>query len=142
MKVNVAWQGNMTMVGTNSRNHTTRFDTVAQYGGDDSGPTPMEALLEALAACSMLDVVSILRKKRVEFEELNVQVEGERSEKHPKVFTKVRMIYSLTSETADIKDLERSIELSHGSYCSVSAMFRAAGCVVTHDSEVVKNPNV
>ncbi len=137
MKVTLTLDGKMRLVGADSRGHETYFDTSDAHGGEDSASTPMEIVLEAIAACSVFDILSILRKKRKHVEGLEVNVEGERAEDHPKVFTKAHIVYELTSSDAELADLERSVELSQEKYCSVSAMIRRSGCEITTECRVV-----
>ena len=91
-------------------------------------------MLQAMAACSFMDVVSILRKKRKTVTSLIVNIEGERAEEHPKVFTKATLKYELTSPDAALKDLERSIELSQDKFCGAAEMFRKSGCEVNWEA--------
>lgn len=130
MKVKLVLDRNMRIIGTNEKGHETFFDTVPKVGGEDTAASPMEVMLQAMAACSFMDVVSILRKKRRTVGSLIVNIEGERAEEHPKVFTKVILKYELTSPDATLKDLERSIELSQDKFCGAAAMFRQSGCEV------------
>lgn len=137
MKVTLELDKNMRFIGKDSRNHLTYFDTTDKVGGDDSAPTPMEIMLQALGACTLMDVVSILRKKRKTVEGINLYIEGKRAENHPKVFTDVHLSFELKSPDAEMKDLERSIELSESTYCSASAMFKRSGCNLTWEAKIL-----
>lgn len=139
MKVNLRLEDGMHLVAANEKGHETHFDTVTAFGGSDSAPTPMEIMLEALCACSSLDILSILRKKRIEIVDFRIQATGERAETHPKVITKAHLAIELVSPNATQKDLDRAIELSHSTYCGVSAMFRRSGAEVTVES-IVRQP--
>jgi putative redox protein len=134
MKVNLKLESGLRIVGTNASGKETYFDSLPEFGGAGSAPTPMEIMLEAMCACSFMDVVSILRKKRIEITKLEIHSEGERATTNPKVFETAHIIYELTSPNAELKDLERAVELSHATYCGASAMFRRAGCNVTWES--------
>jgi len=133
MKAHVEWKGNMLLEGKNAEGITTMFDS---HHPDQQYGTPMEIMLQAMASCSMMDVISILEKKRKTIIALNVEVDSDRAEQHPKVFTAVRLQYTLISPDAELKDLERSVELSQQSYCSASAMFQQAGCAVSWTCEI------
>ena len=128
----------MRFVADNGRGHETAFDTVDKVGGENTAATPMEVMLQSLSACSAMDVVSILRKKRKTIDDIQIKIEGERGEKHPKMYINVHIIYELTSPDASLADLERCVELSQDKYCGASAMFKAAGANVTH--ECILNP--
>ncbi len=137
MEVNLKLNRKMQITGINDLGLETVFDTHPSAGGDDVAPTPMEIMLESLGACSMMDIAAIIRKKRKQITKLEANINAERAEQHPKVFTKVFIKYKLTSPDADIKDLERAVELSQTTYCSVSAMFQRSGCEVKWDCELV-----
>tara|TARA_B100000614_G_C14473473_1_gene463522 strand:+ start:440 stop:853 length:414 start_codon:yes stop_codon:yes gene_type:complete len=136
MKVNLELDRNMRIIANNNRGHETIFDTTEKVGGENTAATPMEVTLETLAGCSFMDVISILRKKRKQVDNLEIEIEGERRDQHPKIFTKAHLKYKLTSPDAELKDLERAIELSQDKYCGVSAMFKLAGCEVTWEAEI------
>jgi len=138
MQVSVSYKKSMPLRGTNGAGHTTLFDTLPKYHGTGSAPSPMEVMLESLAACSMMDIIAILNKKRREVGELAAHIDAERAEEHPKVFTVVRIIYRLQSSDCTMTDFERSIELSMEKYCSVSAMLRASGCRLEWSAELVQ----
>ena len=138
MKVSLRLDRNMRIIGTNELNLETYFDTHPEVGGEDSAPTPMEIMLEALGSCAYLDVVSILRKKRKQVNDLRVFIEGERAKEHPKVFIKAHMIYELHSPDATLEDLNRALDISQEKYCSISAMFRKSGCEVTWETRLVQ----
>ncbi len=136
MKVNLELVEKMHIVASDGNNHKTEFDSVEAAGGDNKAPTPMSVMLEAMAACSLMDVAAIIRKKRKSITELKVEAEGERAAQHPKVFETVHLKYYLKSSDADIKDLERAIELSQSTYCGASAMFQRSGCKVTTEAHL------
>jgi len=133
MKAHVEWKGGMLLEGKNTEGMSTFFDS---HHAEQRYGTPMEIMLQAMASCSIMDVISILEKKRKTITALHVEVDSDRSDGHPKVFTAVRLRYTLISPDAELKDLERSVELSQHSYCSASAMFQKAGCEVSWTCEV------
>lgn len=99
------------------------LDSAPQAGGEDSGLRPMELIATGLAGCTAMDVISILRKKRQQITAFEVQVHAERSEEHPKVFTRAVIEYLVTGHDVDEKAVLRSIELSASRYCPAQAMF-------------------
>lgn len=139
MKATVIYDGKYPMRGYNERGNETLFEPSPDHGGSGNIATPMEIFLQSAAACSMVDVISILEKKRKRVTDLKIFVESERAEEHPKIFTKVKFRYELTSPDAELADLERSVELSMEKYCSVSGTLKKSGCEVTYES-VVKRP--
>ncbi|MFP4370432.1 MAG: OsmC family protein [Candidatus Kapaibacterium sp.] len=141
MDVKLSLDGKMRIKGTNELGLETYFDTNPNVGGENTAATPMEVMLQAMAACAFMDTVSILRKKRKQVDNLEIEVHGERKKEHPKMFTKVHMKFILTSPDSELSDLERSIYLSQTTYCGASALFQAAGCEVSWEKEI-KRPVV
>ena len=88
------------------------------------GPSPMEAVQGAVAACTGMDVVSILEKMRKTIHRLRIEVEAVRSEEHPRIYTELTLVYYLDGPDLDETSVERAIELSQDKYCSVAAMLR------------------
>jgi putative redox protein len=131
MKVQLSWQGDMHLEGMNEAGNITSFDSHGTDEMPQQAATPMEIMLQSMAACSMMDVLSILSKKRKVITGLDIRVDAQRAETHPRVFTAVHLEYILISPDAEIRDLERAVELSQSTYCSASAMFRNAGCAIT-----------
>jgi len=138
MKAEIRLDRNMRLIGKNKDGLETIFDTVPAVGGENTAATPMEVMMQSLAACSSMDVLSILRKKRKQIDEFWVEIEGERTEEHPKIFKTVHLIYNLKSPDAQESDLIRSIELSQDKYCGASAMFKLAGCEVTYEAKLLR----
>ena len=103
---------------------TTTFDT-EEAGDARSGPSPMESVLATLAACTSMDVASILRKKRQAMVGYEIAVSGNRSEAHPRVYTSIVIEHRITGDV-DAEALRRSVELSATRYCPVSAMLSAS----------------
>lgn len=108
--------------------HGLLFDDVE---GND-GPRPTEVLLAALGACTAMDVVSILRKKRQALGSYRVRLEGEQAAEHPRVFTAVRVVHEFEGGQLDAVAVRRAIELSAGSYCAISATLASGVTRVSH----------
>ncbi len=85
------------------------------------GVRPMEALLAALGSCTAFDVVSILAKRRTPVESYRIELEGERAEKHPRRYTRIRVRHIVGGEGITPQSLGRAVNLSHEKYCSVAA---------------------
>ena len=114
----VKWTGGEEFLATTPSGHSVPFDADGKH---NAAPSPMEMLLAALGACSSVDVVLILAKKRQKLTSLQVDVSGEKATEPPAVWTKIEMGYRLTGEL-DEKAVRDSIELSQNKYCSVAAM--------------------
>ena len=101
-------------------------DASPEVGGADMGPRPKPLMLVALAGCTGMDVVSILKKMRVEVDDLNIKVEGELTDEHPKEYTKMHIIYEFSGKDLPKDKLQKAIELSQERYCGVSATYKKA----------------
>jgi putative redox protein len=131
MKAKLTWDSALRFVGVNEKKHETYFDTSLKGGGLDSAASPMEVLLEAAAACTAMDIIAILQKKRRTVTTFSIDLSAERAEQHPKVFTKIAMDIHLVSPDATDRELTRAIELSQANYCSVSIMLARSGCEIS-----------
>lgn len=118
---NVVWNRGMQFVGTSGSGHAIVVDTSPEYGGFGSGASNTELLLIALCGCTGMDVVSILKKKRVDFDDFQVEAEGEvPKDELPKRMTQIHLTYKIWGADVPKKALERAIELSKEKYCTVS----------------------
>jgi putative redox protein len=104
--------------------HSVIVDASMEAGGEDKGPRPKLLMLVALAGCTGMDVVSMLKKMRVEIDDLNIRVEGELTETHPKHFIAMHLVYEFTGKNLPLDKLERAVELSQTTYCGVSAVYQ------------------
>jgi putative redox protein len=127
----------MRFVGTNAKQHKTYFDTSVKGGGLDSAASPMEVVLQSVAACTAMDVLPILRKQRRTVVDFSIDLEAERATKDPKVFTKIHMEVRLTTPDAKLRELARAMQLSQTTYCSVSTMITRGGCEITWRATLV-----
>ena len=127
----------MRFIGTNSAGLETYFDSHPAVGGEDTAATPMEVMVQSIAACSAMDVVSILRKKRKTINGYSMDIQATRVDEHPKILKEVHLVYKLESPDAELKDLERAVELSQTRYCGVSAIVKLSGAEVTYECKLV-----
>jgi len=116
MKAKVFHIKDMKFLGI-SNNHSIVLDD-----GKDA-MAPMQALLVAMATCSAMDVWNIMKKKRQKLEDLEIEIEGERADKYPKIFTKIKVTYVFKGEVEE-KACKDAIELSLRKYCSIANMFK------------------
>jgi len=93
-------------------------------GDKKTGIGPKALLLSGLAGCSGIDVVEILLKKRVVFSDLNIDVEAEQTDEHPKVFKDIFITYTIRTDAENEEKVKKAIELSLEKYCGVSAMLK------------------
>jgi len=123
--VNTEWKGNMKFE-SDVFGHKVTVDADESVGGEDSGPRPKPLLLVALAGCTGMDVVSILKKMQVPFEGLNIMVEANQTEEHPKHYDAMTVIYEFKGKNLPLEKLKKAVELSEERYCGVNAMFKKA----------------
>jgi putative redox protein len=135
MEVMIKQLRGLTFVGKGETNHWVSIDGPKQFNGSEAASRPMELLLISLGSCTGSDVASILQKKRIPLEGIDIIVKGNREESHPKVFTKIHVEYIFYGRKIDEKDLERAIDLSQNKYCPVIAMLKKS-CEITHSYKV------
>lgn len=124
MQAKVTWAEDLSFTGTAETGFEVSLDASSQVGGDDEGFIPMELIAIGLAGCTAMDVISILRKKRQQIHAFEVQIEAERAQEHPKVFTDIKITYLIKGRDVSEQAVERAIELSDTKYCPGQAMFR------------------
>lgn len=118
----------MRFVGGTGSGHVVAFDD--EEGG--TAPRPTEVLLSALAACTAMDVMSILRKKRQPVEGYRVRVDGEQSDGHPRVFTDINVVHEVRGGGVDPAAVARAVELSASRYCAISATLASGLTRISH----------
>lgn len=126
---------NYKLEAVNDVHKTITYDNTKSGGGNDDGFRPMQSLLAAAGACSSMDVISILKKQRIESYEMTVSVEGERDTgKDANLWKQVHLHFIFKGEVPKEK-AQRAVELSVTKYCSVSKTLEAAGAVITSSVE-------
>tara|TARA_B100001113_G_C21107508_1_gene621589 strand:- start:1332 stop:1721 length:390 start_codon:yes stop_codon:yes gene_type:complete len=123
MKGEVRWTTQSGYVGTTSGGKTFEI-----YG--EASPSPMEMVLHAHAACSLIDVKEGLKQRIENVESITVEIESERADESPKVFTAIVMKYFVKGDVPE-KLVNRLIESSHEKYCSVGNMITRSGATLT-----------
>jgi putative redox protein len=121
--INMNWKGDMAFE-TELDGHKFIVDADGAVGGNDLGPRPKPLMLVALGGCTAMDVVSILKKMRVELSFFNVKVEANVTEEHPKHFNEMKIIYEFGGKNLDEAKLKKAIDLSMERYCGVSVVYR------------------
>ena len=136
MKARIKWVEDRTFIGESASGHKVVLGTALGSEGRTPGPSPMEMVLIGTGGCSAFDVVHILERGREAIEDCVVEMEAERAEQDPKVFTRIHMHFVLKGRGLALNKVERAIRLSIEKYCSASAML-ARTATITHDFEVV-----
>jgi len=112
--------------------HKMVLDSSSEFGGNNSGPRPKSLMLVALAGCTGMDVVSLLRKMRIEFDDLKIEVGGNITEEHPKHFDHMHIIYKIKGKEIPPDKVNKIIELSLEKYCGVTYTYSKA-MKITHE---------
>ncbi len=123
--IDVQWTSNMAFQATVD-GHKFVIDLDPEKGGENLGPRPKPLLMVALAGCTGIDVISILKKMRVEPTFFNVKAEGEVTEDHPKHFTTIHLVYEFKGDDLPLDKLQKAVDLSQEKYCGISYTLRQA----------------
>jgi putative redox protein len=137
MNISVNWVDGLLMVGKSDSGHTMTMDGPPESGGENLGVRPMEMLLLGVAGCTMIDVVTTLKKMRQNLSHLETKINAERATDHPKVFTDIHIQFILTGQDLDEKKVDKAITLSAEKYCSASIMLGETASI-THDFDIIK----
>ena len=137
MNISVNWVDGLLMVGKSDSGHTITMDGPPEAGGENLGVRPMEMLLLGVAGCTMIDVVTTLKKMRQDLSHLETKINAERATDHPKVFTDIHIQFILKGQNLDEKKVDKAITLSAEKYCSASIMLGETA-TITHDFEVIE----
>ncbi|SET61344.1 putative redox protein [Marinobacter segnicrescens] len=139
MKATIDWTGNAGFKATSGTGHEIQMDGPPDHGGENLGPRPMEMLLMGLGGCSSFDVMSILQKSRQDVTACQAELEAERADAVPAVFTKIHLHFVVTGNNLKENMVKRAVSLSAEKYCSASIMLEKAGVEITHSYELRAN---
>ena len=137
MKARIKWVENVCFMGESETGHAVVLDGAPDAGGRNLGMRPMEMLLIGMGACTSFDVVTILKKARQPISDCVAEIQAERAEEVPKVFTKIHVHFVVTGKALNPTQVERAVKLSAEKYCSASIML-GKSAEVTHDFEIVE----
>jgi len=137
MNLSVNWVDGMLMVGKSHSGHSITMDGPIEIGGENLGVRPMEMLLLGVAGCTMIDVVTTLKKMRQDLSHCETKISAERAQEHPKVFTDIHIHFIVKGKDLDSKKVDKAITLSAEKYCSASIMLGKTA-KITHDFEVTE----
>lgn len=137
MKVTVELQQNVNFKGTSGTGHEIMMDGPPDFGGENKGARPMETLLIGMGGCASFDVVHILRKRRLEVADCVAEIEAERADSEPKVFTKIHLHFKVSGVGLTEKAVAKAVELSAEKYCSASIMLGKTADI-THSFEIIE----
>lgn len=137
MKARIKWVENVCFMGESDSGHAVILDGAPDAGGRNLGMRPMEMLLIGMGACTSFDVVTILHKARQPVTDCVAEIEAERADSVPKVFTRIHVHFVVSGKGLNPVQVERAVKLSAEKYCSASIMLGKAA-EITHDFEIVE----
>jgi putative redox protein len=138
MRATVKWTDGAMFVGESGSGHSVVMDGPEDLGGRNMGVRPMEMLLMGTGGCSIYDVMSMLKKARQKVVDCRVELDAERADAVPAVFTRINMHFVVTGVSLKESQVKRAVELSAEKYCSASIMLGAAGVAISHSYEIVE----
>jgi putative redox protein len=136
MKATVKWVDGVMFLGESGSGHSVVMDGPPDQGGRNLGPRPMEMLLVGVGGCSAFDVMSMLKKARQQVTDCRAELEAERADAVPAVFTRIHLHFVITGVDLKESQVARAVSLSAEKYCSASIMLGAAGVEMTHSHEI------
>ncbi len=135
MKARIKWVEGVSFVGESETGHAVVLDGAPENGGRNIGMRPMEMLLIGMGACTSFDVVTILKKARQPIVDCVAEIQAERANEIPKVFTKIHVHFVVTGDGLNEAQVERAVKLSAEKYCSASIML-SKSVDITHGFEI------
>lgn len=138
MRASVRWLENVAFEAESASNHHITMDGSSEYGGENRGARPMELILMGLGGCASFDIVTILKKARQDITDVRCELQAERAEGIPAVFTKIHLHFVVSGRKVKATQVEKAIHLSADKYCSASKMLVDAGVVISHDYELIE----
>ena len=138
MQTSVHWLENVAFEAKSENGHSIIMDGSPEYGGENRGPRPMELILMGLGGCASFDIVTILKKSRQDVTNVVCQLNAERADSIPAVFTKIHLHFVVTGHGVKEKQVAKAVELSAEKYCSASKMLSDGGVEITHDFEIIE----
>jgi putative redox protein len=136
-KMIVDWQGNYRLVAKNEKGLTVGFDAPISLGGEESALSPMETVLASLAACSSIHIIDILNEKKQKICDFSVEVQAERKEEPPRIFTKIHINYFIRGKDLACADVKKAIAESESNFWSVGTMLKKV-VPITSSFEIVE----
>ena len=124
MRVRIKWLEQRAFQAETGSGHTLMMDGPPEHGGQNIAARPMEMVLVGLGGCSAFVVVEILEKSRQNVKDCQIEINAERADEIPAVFTKIHMHFMIAGDGLNEKHVKRAVELSADKYCSVAKMLR------------------
>ena len=139
MQATIRWVRDAMFVAEAGSGHSVVLDGPPEHGGRDAGVRPMEMMLLGLGGCTSFDVVDILKKGRQRITSCVAEIEAERADSVPAVFTRIHVHFKVTGQGLRESAVRRAVELSAEKYCSATIMLERAGVEISHDYEILND---
>ncbi|MDO7653960.1 MAG: OsmC family protein [Porticoccus sp.] len=136
MKTKITWGGDAKFIAESETGHTVVMDGPPDHGGKNQGARPMEMMLIGMGGCSSFDVIHILKKSRQDVTDCVAEIEAERADAVPSVFTKIHLHFLVSGNKLKESMVSNAVKLSAEKYCSASIMLGKGGVEITHSFEI------
>ena len=136
MKTKITWGGDAKFIAESETGHTVMMDGPPDHGGKNQGARPMEMMLIGMGGCSSFDVIHILKKSRQDVTDCVAEIEAERADAVPSVFTKIHLHFLVSGNKLKESMVSNAVKLSAEKYCSASIMLGKGGVEITHSFEI------
>ena len=136
MQATIRWVDDAMFVAEAGSGHSVVLDGPPDHGGRNAGVRPMEMMLLGLGGCTSFDVVDILKKGRQRITSCITEIQAERADEVPAVFTRIHIHFKVAGDALRESAVKRAVELSAEKYCSATIMLARGGVEITHDYEI------
>ena len=136
MKAKISWGGDVKFIAESETGHTMVMDGPPDHGGKNQGARPMEMMLIGMGGCSSFDVIHILKKSRQDVTDCVAEIDAERADAVPSVFTKIHLHFVVTGNNLKESMVSNAVKLSAEKYCSASIMLSKGGVDISHSYEI------
>lgn len=135
MKTRIKYIENVCLMGESESGHSVIIDGSPEIGGRNLGVRPMEMILMGLGGCTTMDILTILRKKRQNITDCVIEIDSQRQDTIPKIFSKIHLNFIITGDNLNEKHVQQAVQLSVEKYCSVYAMLKNS-VEISYDYEI------
>ncbi len=136
MRARIKWLDHMSFAAESESGHTVVMDSSPEFGGRNLAPRPMEMVLMGMGGCTAIDVMAMLHKSRQEISDCQIELDAERADAVPAVFTRIHVHFKVFGKKLSEKHVERAVSLSAEKYCSVSKMLEST-VEISHSHEII-----
>jgi putative redox protein len=135
MKTRIKYIENVCLMAESESGHSLIIDGSPEIGGRNLGVRPMEMILMGLGGCTTMDILTILRKKRLNIKDCVIEIDSQRRDTIPKTFSKIHLHFIITGDNLNEKHVQQAVQLSVEKYCSVYAMLKNS-VEISYDYEI------